>query len=172
MDESARLIHRRAVPPAIGFFTSIAAVGGFLAFTSVHAEAVWLARTSIPLFVYGIVVVSCRIASAKVRTDSHRCRWLRAALAAIAAGLAVLALWTTPTGDGCWHGAHCIGHHIQYARVLLGGVRHRETPSGWSRRDPSPPSLSSASAVGRSCSVWSFKPPEPPCAAQASFFGQ
>lgn len=97
-DGPARLIHWKAVPPAIGFFTSIAAVGGFLAFASLHAQAVGLASTSMPLFVYGIVVVSCRILFAKVPDRLPPLPLGAAALAAIATGLAVIAVWTTPTG--------------------------------------------------------------------------
>ncbi len=97
-DGPARLIHWKAVPPAIGFFTSIAAAGGFLAFASLHAEAVGFASTSIPLFVYGIVVVSCRIVFAKVPDRLPSLPLGAGALAAIATGLTVIALWTTPTG--------------------------------------------------------------------------
>ncbi|MBA3528222.1 MAG: MFS transporter [Propionibacteriaceae bacterium] len=86
------------MPPAIGFFTSIAAAGGFLAFASLHAEAVGFASTSIPLFVYGIVVVSCRIVFAKVPDRLPSLPLGAGALAAIATGLTVIALWTTPTG--------------------------------------------------------------------------
>jgi predicted MFS family arabinose efflux permease len=97
-DGPARLIHWKAVPPTIGLFTSIAAVGGFLAFASLHAQAVGLASTSMPLFVYGIVVVSCRILFAKIPDRLPPLPLGAAALAAIATGLAVIAVWTTPTG--------------------------------------------------------------------------
>ena len=97
-DEPARLIHWKAVPSAIGFFTSIAAVGGFLTFASLHAEAVGLATTSMPLFVYGIIVVSCRIVFAKVPDRLPPLPLGAAALAAIATGLTLIAFWTTPTG--------------------------------------------------------------------------
>ena len=93
-----RLIHRNAIAPGIGFLASIVAMGGFLAFAPLHAGAVGLARTSIPLFVYGIVVVICRIAFAKVPDRLPPLPVGASALAAIAAGLTVIALWSTPTG--------------------------------------------------------------------------
>lgn len=94
----ARLIHRGAIPPAIGFCASIVAMGGFLAFASLHADAVGLASTSVPLFVYGMVVVTCRVAFAKVPDRLPSLPLGAAALAAIAAGLTVTALWAAPLG--------------------------------------------------------------------------
>jgi predicted MFS family arabinose efflux permease len=97
-DAPARLIHWKAVPPAIGFFTSLAAIGGFLAFASLHAGAVGLANTSLPLFVYGAVVVVGRIVFAKVPDRLPSLQLGAAALALIAGGLIVTATWTAPVG--------------------------------------------------------------------------
>lgn len=94
----ASLIHWRAVPPALGFLTSVVAMGGFLAYASLHAEAVGLARTSIPLALYGLVVVVCRVAFAKVPDRLPPLPLGAAALAAIAGGLLLAAAWTTPAG--------------------------------------------------------------------------
>ena len=93
-------------PASIGFFTSIAAIGGFLAFASLHATAVGLASTSLPLFLYGAVVVVGRVAFAKVPDRLPALALGAAALAAIAAGLLVIAVWSSPTGmivgTVCW----------------------------------------------------------------------
>ena len=97
-DAPPRLIHWKAVPASIGFFTSIAAIGGFLAFASLHAAAIGLASTSLPLFVYGAVVVIGRIVFAKVPDRVPALPLGAAALAAIAVGLGVTALWSSPTG--------------------------------------------------------------------------
>jgi predicted MFS family arabinose efflux permease len=97
-DPPARLIHWKAVPPAIGFFTSLAAIGGFLAFASLQASAVGLPSTSIPLFVYGVVVVVGRIAFAKIPDRLPSLPLGAAALALIAGGLTVTAAWTAPVG--------------------------------------------------------------------------
>jgi predicted MFS family arabinose efflux permease len=94
----AALIHWRAVPPALGFFASVIAMGGFLSFAALHADDIALASTSVPLFVYGIVVVIGRVAFAKVPDRLPPLPLGAAALAAIATGLAVTASWTTPTG--------------------------------------------------------------------------
>jgi predicted MFS family arabinose efflux permease len=97
-DAPAKLIHWKAVPPAIGFFTSMAAMGGFLAFASLHAGAVGLADTSLPLLIYGVVVVVGRIAFAKVPDQLPPLPLGAAALGLIAGGLIVTAIWTTPVG--------------------------------------------------------------------------
>ena len=97
-ERPARLIHRGAIAPGLGLLASVVAMGGFLAFASLHAGAVGLQSTSIPLFTYGAVVVTCRIAFAKVPDRWPALPLGAAALAAIAAGLTVLALWNTWTG--------------------------------------------------------------------------
>ena len=97
-DEPAPLIHRRSIPPALGFVASVVAMGGFLAFASLHADAVGLSPASLPVAVYGGVVVVCRIAFAKVPDRLPALPLGAAALALIATGLAVTALWSAPVG--------------------------------------------------------------------------
>lgn len=94
----AKLIHRDALPIALAFFTSLFAIGGFLSFASLNSEDVGLRNASIPLFVYGVVVVFCRVAFAKVPDRVPSLPLGAAALATIAAGLTVVALWSSPVG--------------------------------------------------------------------------
>lgn len=96
--ERAPLIHKKAVLPALGFFTSVVAMGGFLAYAALHAEAVGLTRASLPLFVYGMVVVVGRIAFAKIPDRFPPLQLGATALVTIALGLIVAALWATPLG--------------------------------------------------------------------------
>jgi predicted MFS family arabinose efflux permease len=94
----ARLIHWKAVPPALGFFVSVVAMGVFFAFGALQAEAVGLMPASAPLFVYGLVVVAGRLSLARV-LDRFPALLLGAiALAIIAGGLMIIALWTHPIG--------------------------------------------------------------------------
>jgi predicted MFS family arabinose efflux permease len=94
----ARLIHWKAVPPALGFFASVVAMGVFFAFGALQAEAVGLAPASAPLFIYGLVVVAGRLSLARV-LDRFPALILGAlALAIIAAGLMIMALWTSAIG--------------------------------------------------------------------------
>jgi predicted MFS family arabinose efflux permease len=94
----ARLIHWKAVPPALGFFASVVAMGVFFAFGALQADAVGLMPASTPLFVYGLVVVAGRLSLARA-LDRFPALLLGAiALAIIAAGLTIIALWTHPIG--------------------------------------------------------------------------
>ncbi len=97
-DRPARLVHRRAIAPGLGFLASIVAMGGLLAFASLHADSVGLATTSLPLLVYGGVVVVCRVVFAKVPDRLPPLRLGAAALATMAAGLTLAATWSTPLG--------------------------------------------------------------------------
>ncbi|TDE89997.1 MFS transporter [Occultella glacieicola] len=92
------LIHRPSVPVGLAFLTSMVAAGGFLAFGALRAGEVGLGVASLPLFVYGIVVVTGRIAFAKVQDRLPPLRLGAAGLGGIGAGLVVMAGWGTPTG--------------------------------------------------------------------------
>ena len=94
----ARLIHWKAVPPALGFFTSVVAMGVFFAFGALQAEAVGLMPASAPLFVYGLVVVAGRLSLARVLDRFPALPLGAVALAIIAAGLTIVALWRHPIG--------------------------------------------------------------------------
>lgn len=86
-----RIVHRPAIPASIGFLTSLAAVGGFMAFASLHAERVGM-LPSVALATYGGIVVLCRIAFARVPDRVPPLRLAVASLIAIGAGLATAAL--------------------------------------------------------------------------------
>ncbi len=94
----ATLIHWPAVPASLAFLASLVAVGGFLAFAALHAEDVGLARTSLPLFVYGLLIVLCRIVFAGLPDRLPSLPLGAASLVAIAVGIAVVALWRQPAG--------------------------------------------------------------------------
>ncbi|WP_139417142.1 MFS transporter [Agromyces laixinhei] len=97
--ESVRhLIHRPALPIALGFLTSLVAMGGFLAFASLHAVQVGLETPSLALFSYGGVVVVCRIVFARVPDRLPPLALGAAALATIGLGLVIAASWSSPAG--------------------------------------------------------------------------
>jgi predicted MFS family arabinose efflux permease len=93
-----RLIHRAGIPASLGFFASLAAISGFLAFASLHSEQVRLENTSLALVTYGCVVVVCRIVFARVPDRLPSLPLGAASLMAIAAGLTMMALWREPAG--------------------------------------------------------------------------
>lgn len=92
------LLHRPSIPVVLGFLASTVAMGGFLAFVALHAEDIGLRHTSLPLVVYGSVVVVGRIAFARVPDRLPPLMLGGAALGMIAAGLLLAAAWLTPTG--------------------------------------------------------------------------
>ncbi|WP_332668078.1 MFS transporter [Aeromicrobium sp.] len=93
-----RIIHRPAIPISIGLLTSLVAIGGFLAFCSLHAVRIGMNQASLALFVYGGVVVVCRIAFARVPDRLPSLLLGAAALGVIGAGLGLVALWQAPAG--------------------------------------------------------------------------
>jgi predicted MFS family arabinose efflux permease len=95
-DGRAPLIHRASVPVALGFLTSIIAMGGFLAFAALRADELGLRDTSVPLLVYGATVVLGRITVAKLVDRVPALRLGAAALVTIAAGLGLAAAATSP----------------------------------------------------------------------------
>jgi predicted MFS family arabinose efflux permease len=94
----SRLIYWRAVPPALGFFASVVAMGVFFAFGALQAEAVGLMPASAPLFVYGLVVVAGRLSLARFLDRFPALLLGAVALAIIAGGLMIIALLTHPIG--------------------------------------------------------------------------
>jgi predicted MFS family arabinose efflux permease len=97
-DGPVRLIHWKAVPPALGFLAAVIAMGGFLALAALHAEDVGLARAGTPLVVYGAVVVATRIAFARVPDRFPPLALGAVSLAAIAVGLILTAGFASPVG--------------------------------------------------------------------------
>lgn len=92
------LIHRPAVPVALGFLASVVAMGGFLSLAPLYAGVVGLAGASVPVLAYGMVVVGLRIGLAKVQDRLPALRVGAAALVLISVGLLVMVGWSTPAG--------------------------------------------------------------------------
>ncbi len=93
-----RLIHRPGIPLTLGFLASLIAVSGFLAFVALYAEEIDMRNTSLALFVYGAVVVVCRIAFARLPDRVPSLALGAVTLVVMAAGLLVMATWQQPAG--------------------------------------------------------------------------
>jgi predicted MFS family arabinose efflux permease len=89
-------VHRPAIRPSLGFLASVVAMGGFLGYAALHAESLGMANVSLPLLVYGSVVVAGRIAFARVVDRAPALSLATAALVAIAAGLLLAVVSPTP----------------------------------------------------------------------------
>jgi MFS family permease len=99
---TAPLVHRAALVPGLGLFIGVAAVGGFLAFGSLHAARLGLHLWSTVLGLFGLVVVACRVLFATLPDRVPPLRLAAAALGASGAGLvliaAVPAVWSLFAG--------------------------------------------------------------------------
>jgi MFS family permease len=93
-----RFIHWPAVPIGLGFLTGVVAMGGFLAFISLQAQALHLSNISLPLLAYGLSVVLCRVAFAKLPDRVPALTLGTASLAMTAVGLLIAASWPAPAG--------------------------------------------------------------------------
>ena len=127
------MIHWKAVPPAIGFFASVVAMGVFFAFGSLQANAVGLMPTSTPLFVYGLVVVVGRLSLARFLDRFPALPLGAVALAIISGGLMIMALWTAPIAMVLGAALFGLGVTLQYASVLLRDLRDRKAQRTWRR---------------------------------------
>jgi MFS family permease len=87
----APLIHPAALVPGLGLFIGVAAVGGFLAFGSLHAAHLGLHLWSTVPALFGLVVVACRLLFATFPDRVPPLRLAAAALATSGAGLALIA---------------------------------------------------------------------------------
>jgi predicted MFS family arabinose efflux permease len=96
-ERHSRLIHWPAIPASIGFFTSLAAAGGFVAFATLHSAEIGMSNTSLALLVYGVAVVVGRIVLARVPDRLPPLPLGSAALAMICVGLVVMAVSPTQT---------------------------------------------------------------------------
>ncbi len=97
-DGHGALIHRPGIPVSIGFFAALAAMGGFLAFASLYSAEVGMTNTSLAMFVYGSVVVVCRVVFAKLPDRLPSLPLASASLVTIGVGLMVAATWQAPVG--------------------------------------------------------------------------
>lgn len=97
-DTRVPLIFRKAIPAALGFVSAVVAMGGFLAFAALRADVVDLTTTSMPLVVYGSVVVVGRIVFARIPDRLPPLVVGAAALAVMASGLATAAVTSSAAG--------------------------------------------------------------------------
>jgi MFS family permease len=93
------LIHRGVLGPSLGLFTGVAAMAGFLAFVAIYGrDDLDMSGSGSVLLVFGLVVVGCRIAFAKLPDRVPPYPLAAAALALIAAGMVISGTITTVAG--------------------------------------------------------------------------
>jgi MFS family permease len=92
------LIHSAAIGPGLAIFFGTAAMGGFLAFVALYAADVGLEGSAAVLLLFGLVVVFCRIALARLPDRVAPSRMIAIALGLAAVGMGVPAALTSTTG--------------------------------------------------------------------------
>jgi MFS family permease len=94
----ARLFHPAGIFPGILILTGAWGMAGFFAFLPLHAPAVGMDGSALPLTVYAVIVVGLRLLFAKLPDRAGAARVSGAALAIGTAGLAILGLVDSPIG--------------------------------------------------------------------------
>src|SRR5690606_33401808 len=87
-----------SVAPSLGFLAATLAMGGYLAFATLHATEVGVGAVSLPLTLYGLVVVVGRVLFARLMNRVPPLRLAAASLFVIAAALVLLSVWRSPAG--------------------------------------------------------------------------
>ena len=99
LEGQAPLIHRGVVWPSVGLFAGVAAMSGFLGFVAIYGrDDLEMGGSGGVLLVFGLTVVGCRIAFARLPDRVPPYRLAGAALAAISVGLAIAGTVTSVAG--------------------------------------------------------------------------
>ncbi len=83
------LLNRRAIGPSLALFCGIAGMAGFLAFVAIYAPRVGMTDAGSVLLLFGLIVVSCRLAFARLPDRVPPFRLAAGALGVSATGLIV-----------------------------------------------------------------------------------
>lgn len=92
------ILHRAALVPGLVLAASAWSLAGFNALLALHARQVGLTRAGHVFTLFAAVVLGVRITGARIPDRVGPRPTARAALAATAAGMALMGAWRTPTG--------------------------------------------------------------------------
>ena len=93
-----RLVHRAGLLPGLVLLAGILGMTGFLTFVPLYALDLGMGGSRVVLLVFAAVVVGIRSVGARIPDRLGAARATRIALAASAAGLAVVGAWPAPAG--------------------------------------------------------------------------
>jgi MFS family permease len=92
------LVHSAAIGPGLAIFFGTAAMGGFLAFVALHAADLGLEGSASVLLLFGLVVVICRVALARLPDRVAPSRMIAIALGLAAVGMGLVAIFANTVG--------------------------------------------------------------------------
>ena len=124
----AQLLHPRAVGPSLALFSGIAGMAGFFAFLALHARDLGLDGAGPVLFMFGVIVIGCRIVFAKLPDRLPPFRLGALALALIAVGLVLAA--AAGSALGLFVGAAVLAVGVAFATpAFFAAIFSRVRPS-------------------------------------------
>jgi predicted MFS family arabinose efflux permease len=131
-DAHLPLIRRDMLAPGFAFLSGLAGSAGFLAFVTLQARHVGLGGAGRVLVVYGLVVIGCRIAFAKLSDRLLPLRLGAVALALCAVGLSVTGF--VPNAPGLMTGAAILAIGVAFLtpafyRAIMSRVQAHERGS-------------------------------------------
>lgn len=92
------LFHPAAIAPGLAIFAGTAAMGGFLGFVALQAPRVGMDGSGPVLLLFGLVVIVCRVAFARLPDRVPPFRLAAAALAIAALGMGVASIFVSTAG--------------------------------------------------------------------------
>jgi len=124
----AQLLHPRAVGPSLALFSGIAGMAGFFAFLALHARDLGLDGAGPVLFMFGVIVIGCRIVFAKLPDRLPPFQLGALALALIAVGLVLAA--AAGSALGLFVGAAVLAVGVAFATpAFFAAIFSRVRPS-------------------------------------------
>jgi predicted MFS family arabinose efflux permease len=116
--QRARLFHPAGIFPGILILTGAWGMAGYFAFLPLHAPAIGMGGSALPLTVYAVLVVVLRLFFAKLPDQVGAARLSGAALAIVTVGLAILGLVGTPVGVLVGSAVFAVGVAFMFPALL------------------------------------------------------
>ncbi|HEV3363285.1 MAG TPA: MFS transporter [Acidimicrobiia bacterium] len=124
------ILHRAALVPGLVLAASAWSLAGFNALLALHARQVGLTRAGHVFTLFAAVVLGVRITGARIPDRVGPRPTARAALAATAAGMALMGAWRTPTGLLVGTAFFAVGQSLAFPSLAALAVGRVGPPSG------------------------------------------
>lgn len=122
-EEPARLIHRGALLPGSAVLASIWGAAGFFAFVPLYARELGLSGASGVFVLFSGIVLTIRIAGARLPDTFGPMRAARASLVVSASGLALVGLWRTAPGLFAATAVYAVGQALAFPALMALALR-------------------------------------------------
>lgn len=123
---SGRLIHPAAIVPGATLAAAIWSLAAFATFVPLYALELGMSGSRYVFATYSVVVFAVRSVGARLPDRLGHARSARIALVGVAAGMALMAAWATPTGLYVATIVYSIGHSLAFPALM--SLTISETP--------------------------------------------